>query len=355
MNSNHRSLKKSWVNRRYILAGMALLACLFALVVFLGPRLSRKSLAQCIAEINARRALPPEKNAATIYDRLVASYVPAKNSADPNLGPATFRMLIEASKMDSCWFALSLAELRSTDYGARFIPMREWARALTSAAAKDIGDGHTDAAAEKLHCVVRMGRHLRQQLPASDFGTGMEIEASAWGTLCESVMRPNAPEELLRTAEAMAGDLANNFEQAYAPVAEALPVFEKIYLAEQTPLHRIQYRWFDFRNLPRMEERITAQYLRLLSLRRAVHVLVGLRRYCNLTSRWPDNLEEIRTLVPDQALIDPFTEQTFVYRKEASGQFVLYSKGPNKRDDDGLRGGKGDDYRIWPRYGIKAP
>ncbi len=359
MKSNDRSPQKSWVNRRYVLVGAVLLACLLALAVFLGPRPSRKSLTQRIAAINARRTLPPERNAATIYDRLTATYVPAGNAADPNLGPATCGMLIEASKMDFCWFPLSLAKLGSKDYGARFVPMREWARALASAAAKDIGDGRIDAAAGKLRCVVQMGRHLRQQLTPADFWTGMEIEASAWGTLCESVMRPEAPQEFLRTAEAMAGDLDNDFEQAYAPVAEALPIFTKIYLAEQAPLDRIEEWWQKFLGVfPREEElkqRIAEYYLRLLSLRRGLCVLVGLQHYYNANGRLPDSLDEIKTLVPEQALIDPFTQQTFAYRKVSDGEFFLYTKGPNRIDENGSDRGKADDYRIWPRYDIKAP
>ncbi len=359
MKSNDRSPQKSWVNRRYVLVGIVLLACLLALAVFLGPRPSRKSLAQRIAAMDARRALPPEKNAATIYDRLAATYVPAGNAADPNLGPATFGMLIEASKMDFCWFPLSLAELGSKDYGARFVPMREWARALASAAAKDIGDGRIDAAAEKLRCMVQMGRHLRQQLTPADFCAGMEIEASAWGTLCESVMRPDAPQELLRTAEAMAGDLDNDFEQAYAPLAEALPIFTKIYLAKQAPLDRIEEWGQKFLGIfPReeeLEQRIAEYYLRLLSLRRGVRVLVGLQHYYNANSRLPDSLDEIKTLVPEQALIDPFTERTFVYRRVSNGTFLLYARGLNRTDENGSDQGKADDYPLWPQYGIKAP
>jgi hypothetical protein len=356
MKSSHCGPKKSWANRRYVLIGLALLACLglAAVIIALGRTWPRGSLEQRIAAVNARHALPAEKNAATIYDRLVASYVPARNPGDPNLSPAALAALIEASKMDSCWFPLLPGQQCYSAHQRRIIPMREWTRALTNAAKQDVASGRIDAAAEKLHCVVRMGSHLQQQLLLTDFLVGMAVEASAWITLGESVMQASTQEEILRIAEATPWELESDSAKVSRPILEVERLIAKSILAEWTLRHRIRV-WWQGLGGKSVEKTIEESYPRLLSQRRGVRLLVGLRRYHDANGRWPDSLDEIRTLVPEQALIDPFTEQTFVYRKEAGGEFVLYSKGPNGIDDNGLRGGKADDYRIWPPRGITSP
>ena len=155
-------------------------------------------------------------------------------------------------------------------------------------------------------------------------------------------------------AEAMPWELEGDCEEAVKLMREVVPLIAETVLAEWTLRERLR-NWWLTRGEKTDEEIIQLFYRRLLSVRRGTRLLVALRRYHNANGRWPDSLDEIRTFVPDQALIDPFTEQTLVYKKEADGQFVLYSKGPNGRDDNGVRGGKADDYRIWPRYGIKAP
>lgn len=74
MQSGHCSLKKSRANRHYLLLGLVVLACLsIGVIVLVSRSPSRESLAQRIAAVNAAHALPPEQNAATIYDQLVAS------------------------------------------------------------------------------------------------------------------------------------------------------------------------------------------------------------------------------------------------------------------------------------------
>lgn len=339
-----------------MLVGVVLLACLGIAVVIIafGRGSSRELLAQHIAAVNARHALPPAENAATIYDRLVAGVTLVGNLPDPNLTPAAYSALMEASRIESCWLGLSPGEQCYRDHVRRMRPMRQWARALASAATRDAAGGHVDAAVEKLHCLIRMGSHLQQQGLLLDFGTGTAIEMQAWSSLGESVMRPDAAEELLRMAEAMPWELEGDCEEAVKLMREVVPLIAETVLAEWTLRERLR-NWWLTRGEKSEEEIIQLFYQRLLSVRRGTRLLVALRRYHNANGRWPDSLDEIRTFVPDQALIDPFTEQTLVYKKEADGQFVLYSKGPNGRDDNGVRGGKADDYRIWPRYGIKAP
>ena len=349
-------VRKPWTRRRRVLVALALLVCLgiVAAIIAFGGGPSRKVLAQRIAAVNARHVLSAEENAATLYDQLVASGVSA--GTEPNLAPGGYAVLVKASRMESCWFPLVPGKQCYDEHGRRNLPMRRWMFELCSAAQADAMGERYDAAAEKLDCLVRMAGHLQQQLLVSDSAVGMAIEVHVWLTWTECVMREGGPEELLRAAEAIPLDkLANDYEQLSSQVMPVNALIKESVRAEQTAQQRIEEWWRDIRD-PRKsaEENFDGIYLSMLCRRRGVRTVAGLWRYHEVNGRWPDSLDEIRALVPEQALIDPFAEQAFVYKREG-GQFVLYSKGPNGRDDNGVRGGKADDYRIWPRYGIKAP
>jgi len=348
--SRHR--RRRW--RLCIVAAALLGLGLFAILYFAGGR-SRESLAQRIAAVNAAHVLPPEQNAATIYDQLVASGV--LTGTDPNLIPAAYAALVKASGMESCWFPLVPGEQCYREHGARNLPMRQWMFTLISLAQTDVMGERYDAAVEKLDGLVRMAGHLQQQLLISDSAVGMAIEVHVWLTWTECVMQEDGAEELLRAAEAIPPDkLANTYKEFSSQVLQVNALIKESGRAEQTLPRRIEEWWREIRDpIKSAEENFDRTYLSLLCRRRGVRIVAGLWRYHEANRRWPDSLDDIKTLVPEQALIDPFTEQMFVYRKEVGGQFTLYSKGPNEIDDNGLRGGKADDYRIWPRYGITAP
>jgi hypothetical protein len=347
-------LKKRRANRRYILLSIVLLACLgiAAVVLIVSHSSSRESLAQRIAAINAARAVPAEQNAATLYDQLVASGVFTGTEDDPNLIPTGYATLVKASRMQSCWFPLAPGERCYREHGDRSQPMRRWMFALCSAAQRDVAAGRCDAAAEELACLIRMAGHLQQQPLIYDSSIGIAIETHVWLTLRECVMQTDAPEQLLRVAEAMPPDkLANDYKQFSSEALEVSAIIKQTVLAEQTPQQRIEEWWQEIRNpIKSAEENFDQIYLFLLCSRRGTRTLVGLRRYHDANGRWPESLEEIKTLVPEQALIDPFTEQTFVY-KTAGGTFLLYSKGPNQIDENGVHDSKADDRKIWAPFG----
>ncbi len=317
-------------------------------ICLLVARWSGEPLEWRIAAVNIRHALAPEENAATIYDQLAASDVLTGDPADPQLAPAAMAALIEAAKIESCWFPLSPGERCYRDHTWRMSPMREWARALANAAKKDVADGQVDAAAQKLQCIMRMGDHLRQQPLMIDFAVGCGIELGAWSCLSDLVMQPDAAEGLLGRAEAMSIDLTNDSKQTFQRILEVQPLIATSVLAEWSLRRRVE-NWWRGLGGKTDEEYLQRSYLRLLSLRRGVRVLVGLRRYHDANGRWPESLDGIRSLVPKEALIDPYTEQLFVY-KPAGSKFRLYVKGPNRIDEGGASTGNADDRRIWPPY-----
>ncbi len=355
MKPGHGHLKKLRANRRYILLGIVLLACLgiAAVVLIFSHSPSRELLAQRIAEINAAHTLAPEENAATIYDQLVATKTLTGESPDTKLTPAALSGLIEASKVESCWFPLSPGQQCYMNHMKHINPMWAWAGVLVNAVRRDVADGHIDAATEKLLCLVRMGDHLQQQALLADFLAGTGIEGRAWTPLGEFVMQPDASEELLSMAEAMPRELENNYKEVAKLTLEVQPLVWRTISAEWTLRQQMENRWRS-RGEKSDGQRIEEAYLRLLSQRRGARLLVGLRRYHNANGRWPDSLEEIRTLVPEQALIDPYTGQMFIYRREAD-EFLLYSKGPNRRDDNGQHHEKADDFQIWLPRRMTSP
>lgn len=51
---------------------------------------------------------------------------------------------------------------------------------------------------------------------------------------------------------------------------------------------------------------------------------------------YPEKLDELAALVPEKALIDPFSGSAFIYRKTEDG-YLLSSVGGNMKDDDGIQ------------------
>ena len=63
---------------------------------------------------------------------------------------------------------------------------------------------------------------------------------------------------------------------------------------------------------------------------------------------WPESLEQLEPKPPEQMLIDPQNNSSFVYKRD-NDSFVFYSKGLNGIDEGGSSSGSADDWPIWPR------
>jgi len=99
--------------------------------------------------------------------------------------------------------------------------------------------------------------------------------------------------------------------------------------------------------------RIHDLYLRLTSDQRASRIIIALRRYKNKTGQWPENLDTVKSFVPQEIFVDPHNGNSFVY-KLTEEDFTLYSKGKNNIDEGGKykrrygETSEGDDWLIWP-------
>ncbi len=96
-------------------------------------------------------------------------------------------------------------------------------------------------------------------------------------------------------------------------------------------------------------DRIHDVYLRLMGDKRGSQIIVALRRYKNANGCWPESLDEVRDLAPEEIFVDAINNGSFVYKLTDDG-FALYSKGKNGVDDGAERDEKtgADDWLIWP-------
>ena len=72
--------------------------------------------------------------------------------------------------------------------------------------------------------------------------------------------------------------------------------------------------------------------------RRAIIVRTALHLHFLQHREYPETLEELAPLVPQEILIDPFSMERFVYKLTDDG-YMFYSLGPNLKDDGGVDAG----------------
>jgi len=104
-------------------------------------------------------------------------------------------------------------------------------------------------------------------------------------------------------------------------------------------------------------------YLRQIASNRGRQIIIALKRYKNKTGHWPENLNEISSFASAEIFIDPFNNDSFVY-KLTEDNFLLYSRGKNNIDENGQYTTewsfeyncykvKEDDWLIWPPRGSR--
>jgi hypothetical protein len=93
-------------------------------------------------------------------------------------------------------------------------------------------------------------------------------------------------------------------------------------------------------------------YLRHIAQQRGALLTIALRRYKNKTGHWPESLDDIQSLAPEEIFVDPINGGSFIY-KLTDENFTLYSKGKNNIDENGKYKEGADDWPIWPSAGKK--
>ena len=346
-----------------------------AFCLFLWKYFIYKSPYEKIVAIEAARAIPDSENAAGLYNKLLGydasqfNYdFQSKNAEDVTLAkpwsgkeyPGLAKWfkqhqditneLLQLSKIEQCRFPLTDFPKGLDTHGARLRTFRFWTFYLVRAANNDIAEGRTEQALEKCFCLIRIGRHNRQQPFALDFSIGITIETMALKRMRNCVMEGDVTDENLKAIETAISQPNSEWTQDLENMLAVEKLYVKI-LPYAPPGSGWWFRLKAWREKGRDQkakiDRIKELYTRLLADRRGNQILIALRRFRNKTGKWPENLDELKPLAPPEIFIDPQNNGPFVY-KLTDEDFIMYSKGPNNIDEGGSDKNRADDRAIWP-------
>jgi hypothetical protein len=361
-------------------AGMAMLAAAAVLaLLWISGRLTSHSAEEQLAAIEAARAIPDEENAARFYSELLAAYDEAEFSSYlmrnqtyyvtqhqpwratdyPELARwlqtqrDTIAELLEASKVKDCRFPIFISPQQMETQMERFKAMRLWAYLLACAANNDIAEGRIEDGLEKYLCIIQMAEHLYQQPSMIDFLFGFGVECLAMENIDCFVVEHDIAESHLIPIEVVLSHTTNDWNRDYPPIRETERLYE-IQERKQLPfLQRFIFHSVLEDNRKAAFTKFNSLYLETLARRRGARILVALKRYKNEFSRWPESLDEVKSLAPPQVFVDPLNGGSLTY-KLTGDSFILYSNGTNSIDDGGENGRYAygtpgtDDIPIWP-------
>jgi len=366
-------------HKRLRVAVIALItAAVICCLIWISRSWKFQSVDEQIAAIEAARAIPDEENAAVIYNQLLENYdenalsirwVDDKAYDSASDGPWQSKdypkvaqwvedrqdiilKLLEAGKKDKCRFPIIIDQQQFNQHIDLMPTIRWFNYVLVLAGNNDIAEGRIDAGLEKYLCILQMANHLCQQPVMIDYLVCIAVEALALGRINSFILEGDAAETHLRTIETGLPETKDNWTEILEPILKV----EKLFQEKTTNFFvRLTFRRLAKDTLDRCHE----LYLRLLTDRRGMRILIALRRYKSKTGQWPQSLEEIKANLPSEILIDPSNNNSFVYRLTEEG-FTLYSKGKNNIDEDGQYNStwdpnsyefkvKEDDWPIWPR------
>lgn len=311
--------------------------------------------------MNDRRlvALEPPKGLLDPNDEEITLWLPWTSAEYPELRQwlDTHRnridRLMDATAKPACCFPLAPKPGRMGLFDVPLGAFRQHAHLLRRDANNDMAEGRIAAGLAKYRAIVSMGRHLETQPAAAHLSSGIACEAIGLHHLIEFVVTGPATEQDLNTLAIDNSDLQDQWKSLSPDISRVRAVFARGLEDRRRPDFRL-YQWY--RSVRYGEDgwhgdRTGELYRRVLCERRAINVLIELRRFRNRTGHWPDQLEEIAPSVDPAALIDPQNGGPNVYQRIEEG-FRLYSTGPNGKDENGEHTWNGpDDWPIWPRRG----
>jgi len=332
--SGHRMSKRFWFVAFVILA-----LAIGSFFLFKTGLLDFQTVDEQLAAFEAARAIPDAENAAIIYNKLLVNYDEGAFSPefmDEDFDYLTLRepwlskdypelaqwledrqdiisTLLEASKKEKCRFPIITDVQQEPIRVEHLSAIRRWAFLLVRATNNDIAEGRIDAGIQKCSCLVQMGKHLCQQPVLLDYLVGIPVEALALRSMKTFILEDDVSEKNLKTIEEAIPQTKDNWIEISSKIIE----FDTLYERKNYSLfNRVRYWrfWRQFDSTEDLLDRIREIYLRQIAIRRGNRILIALRRYRNKTGRWPETLEGIKDLVPEEILVDPINGGSFVYR-----------------------------------------
>lgn len=376
INSNRkRGRDNDKTRRRFACYGVVLTAfvgvAVCGFVVWKAVFHDTRSIDEELAAIDAELAVPEQENAVVHYRRFFADsdnaaildelYVrtpsayqdPWMDDEYPELATklkkhrALIQTLLEITEMPQARLPVWIEP--DSDWWRVLTNMRRMTFILSWSAANDLAEGRSAAAFEKYQGQLGLAHQLEQQ-PVDIYDlVGIAIEAVALGNIRRAVMRPETTPEQLQLLESVV-DISVNRIGGHTEIAVRVErLIEEKHWSQLPFLEKLGQR-FDLKARAQRKEQKRRQHLirlRYHATRRALPILVSLRRYKENTGVWPNTLAKLEPRLTSDLLIDPQNDSPFVY-KRIGDSFLLYSKGPNGIDEAGYSKGLADDWPIWP-------
>ncbi len=206
------------------------------------------------AALEAKYAIPPEENAAIIYNQLLEDYNEAAfepNFLDSDLEYLTrtepwssndfpqvagwlkeqkhiIDKLLEASKVEKCRFPVFADIVAYSEHIEILSPMRCCAFLLSRSASNDFGEGRIKESLDKYFALLQMGNHMCQQTIMIDWLVGIAIRALALNQFNRFII--SSPEEThLKAIEQALENINHNWSDDFPRIIE-----DEILIAKQS-------------------------------------------------------------------------------------------------------------------------
>lgn len=206
-----------------------------------------------LAAMEAKRAIPTEENAATIYNKLIETYDvndfepdfmdddihditwsrPWKNEEFPQLAKwiakhnKIIEVLLEACEKDQCRFPIyadPISYQRTFEYAS---PMKNWSFLLVMAANNDLAHGRTDIALKEQLAILQIANHIYQQTSVIDFLIALAVEGIAIGQINKSVINSEVTEYHLSAIDKAIEDIDFNWYSDLPRILDDEKLFAK--------------------------------------------------------------------------------------------------------------------------------
>ena len=352
--------------------------CILAALIYI--HLNSPNFEERIAALDAARTIPDSQNAAVIYNQLLAEpnatslgalpeFLDIKSDGLTLLNPWLEKdypkvtawieeyqwlidKLIEASQFEKCRFPI-VADWYSNTRSTQLNIVRRWAFLIKRACNNDIAEGRNEDAIAKCKCLILMGDHYRQQSTTIEYLFGTAIESLGVHRIAVLIMEGRIDESHLKEIELIPLRTQDDWPSVIDRIKPVQDLVDKKWKEQLSLLGRLKYdfQYWLFGNMKNnIYEKMHFIHNRVLTSSRGIRILIALKRYKNKYSRWPEDLDEIKSMVDEYILVDPLNNGTFVYVLTDNG-FTLYSKGQNNIDEGGRYTSNGqEDWLIWPPH-----
>jgi hypothetical protein len=198
-----------------------------------------------LAALEAKYAIPDEQNAAVVYNQLFE--VPILDQNDPEFFAqskpsviqlfwlsqehpetaawlqkhrATIAILLKATQMKKCHFAITADPLADLYPMHSLVKMRQYGQMLVAHANNDIAEGRIDEGLETCAAALGMARHLNQQPTMLDLLVGYAIEALAIRQLERFIISTDVTEGHLQAVEQVLNEVEHDWGSDISRVLE---------------------------------------------------------------------------------------------------------------------------------------